>query len=487
MLSFSRNGTPFSGFIWFGIIILLAIIIVNMILPRMEMLVGRAAYSVGGELNVIMFLVVLMAAIFVAPVYLQRLQPVPLIALSMALLPIIYRTSIIFTIPGFTAWDEGPRPIKGISLLAPLLFLYLSKRFPVKDKKRVMKLPSSKAFLILAASVIITQFLFFSPFLAVRIAYLMIGVQLIWYLIIVRYVNTMQDAYKIIWGITIALAVASFFTFFTYGYEQIYNPAKLFTTLASGYQSLGYGRIASSVFGSVNEFPMALTSTLCLLPVLYYRAHSGGKILIVFIAIVLVRDLFLTGTRGGILALLPIMGYFLVLHRRGKYIVSFIGIIVIGTWLFWDQIAFFLAYRTDIGSLSSSFADRLMRWSSAWNKLITFPTFFTGLGMATLGNVSVHYPHQGFLYVWVNSGLFGLIGFSYWLFYSMWAGIKKFRRSYSFEEKLLLMGLVASVFCWIIIFFITKGFYTGGRQILYIILTTQVGLLVALGQKNSKK
>jgi hypothetical protein len=477
MISLPKNNKLYWGIGW-GIIILLVIMVARMV-PRisylMDALLVRASNSIGGYFNVIMLYMMLVMILF-TPFLLLYLKPVSLIALSLALLPFLSRSRLAFEIYGYTAFDGNSRGIYGIALIAPLLLAYLSLRYPVTGKTGGWWLPSSKGFWALAISGVLTQFFFFPPTSILRIAYSLIGAQLLWYLIVVRYTNTIDDVCKIIWGMVIGVAITAFITAFTAGYEQILNPVSLYSV---------EGRIASYIGGTANEYPGVVASTICLLPILFYRANNRGKILVIILAMVFIRELLIQVTRGGFLSVISVLGYLFIFRYKKKYVIAFISFIVICIWIFGDDIIFFLTERP-ITQEAFIASERPLMWKQALEALMTLPTFFIGLGMATLENsrnLYVHYPHQGFLYIWVHSGLVGLLGFCFWFFYSIWVGIKKIIRSHVFEEKMVLTGLVLSLIAWTILLMGTVGNYLGGQQEVYVILTVQVGMLVALGQK----
>jgi hypothetical protein len=478
MLILRKNEKLFAVLKW-GVIALLSWTVGKQFLQKVYLIdafLDRSATSLGGTINLVIAYIVLVMAFF-SPFVLLRLKPVSLIAVTIALFPFFVRSSSVFGIYGYTSWHGGTVLICGITLFAPVLFCYLLLWYPVEGRDRGWWLPSSKAFWGLAVSGVMMQFLFFPVISAIRIAYLLIGFQLLWYLIIVAYVNSIEDSYKIMWGIVIGLTIGWFLSSFTGGQGILLDPIAF-------YQSKG--RLESMLFGSINEYPGVLVSIICLLPILFYRSRRLGKIIILVLGAIFLRDLLLSVTRGAYIAsLASILGYIFVLRPSKKAVISLIGLLLIVFLVFWDQIVFFLLVRADI-----DLSGRLFRWKTTLEDLATVPNFLTGIGMATSGNFSysVHYPHQGFLFVWVNSGLVGLVGFSLWIGCAIKEGVKKAMRSYNFEHRLVLMGLVLSVSSMVIFFMLTAGRYTSGElQEMYAIFTTEVALLVALGQKKTVK
>jgi len=467
--------------IWGGFL-LLGWIIVRQI-PRLSFLtdvfLARSGASLGGSVNMIIAYFVLVCvylSILISPYILFKItNPVIFIALIIVLFPFFVRSNVLFGITGFTSWHGGTVSIFGIALFTPILLIFLLIKHPVNISS-VWSLPSSKAFLVFAVSGILMQFLFFPFISAIPIGYLLIGCQLLWYLIIVAYVKTINDVYLIIWGISIALVIGSVISSLTGVQEFVLNPIEFFQTK---------GRLNSMLFGSQNEYPGILVGVICLLPILFYKSSNPiTKTIVIIFSIILLRDLLLSVTRGAFLALfISIWCYYFSLHKNKKFVLIFFGLLLIFYYSVGNQIMFFILERRGI-----PYSARTERWIAALEALKTLPYFFTGFGMATLDNIKsllVHYPHNGFLFIWVNSGLVGLIGFILWLGIAVKRGIKIIRSTPIFEEKLLMTGFVVGIFS-LIIFSMTTGFrYTGGElQEMYAIFTTQVALLIVLGQKQ---
>ena len=306
-----------------------------------------------------------------------------------------------------------------------------------------------------------------------------------WYVIIVAYVNTIKDVYKIIWGISIALVVGSVISSFTGVQRFILNPIIFFQS---------EGRLASIFFGSSNEYPGVLVCALCFLPMLYYRSSNLiTKIIIVIFAGIMFRDLLTSVTRGAFLAFfLSLFWVFFFLRKHKKAVLLLSMIIVIIVYFANEIIIYFITERLDFSA-----EDRPQRWLATLEALFYFPHFFTGFGMATLSNVKslfihyphngflIHYPHNGFLFIWMNSGLIGIIGFSLWIIRAIKHGIKKIKGSNLIGEKVIIIYLVVGNIS-LLIFSLTTGLrYTGGEFLeLYTIFTTQVALLIIIGQKQ---
>ena len=333
-----------------------------------DLLLARSGSSLGGSINVIIVYFVLVCAflllLFTPFIFYRKTNPVSLIALIIVLFPLFARSNVIFNVSGFTNWHGGTVSIFGIALIAPILLLFFSIKHPVNISS-VWRLPSSKAFLAFAISGILMQFLFFPFISAIPLGYLLIGCQLLWFLIIVAYVKTLNDVYKIIWGMSIALVIGSLISSFTgiQGFNM--NPIEFFQT---------EGRLKSMLFGSQNEYPGIVVGILFLLPILFYKSSNMiTKIIVIIFAALLFRDLLMSVTRGAFLAFfVSIWCYLYFLRKNYKYLILFLILFVIGYYTIADQIWFFILERSDINILP-----RTQRLIIALDALISFPYFIT--------------------------------------------------------------------------------------------------------------
>ncbi len=449
--------------------------------PRIEniisVILSRADGSTGGRLNVIIASMC-MPAIPVAAFYVFRLKQVTIIMSFIAMLPILSRFRKFFGVHAYASWTGANVLVSSIGMSVLVLFIYLFMFRPAEPDRRGWMLLSSKAYWILAASGIITQFFFFPFFNAIRIAYLLVGVQFLWYLIVVAYVNKKEDAYKVIWGVVIATIISIILTRFTSGENAI--------ALSD---STVFKRLKSLHMGSGNEYGVLLTSTLCLLPVLFIRYKNIWiRLAILMIPFFFLKTLIATGTRGAYLSALPLMFYLFVFRKKKKIVFSYIILLIIAYFLFKAQLMFYLTSRSGVSD-----GGRLENWVGTFKALLTWPHFVIGFGKGTFRNWAIpgalfgHETHHGFLQIWVDTGIVGFLAFIYFIFHALWKGIKKAMETYDFEQKLILSGLVLSIMSWLILFCTTKGKYTGGLLSLYLILTTELALLVALSQKEAAK
>lgn len=438
-------------------------------------LISRAQGSIGGQVNVIISMVCLMF-MPIAFLYFFKIKPINVLALFVLFIPILARFRKVIGIYGYTAWTGAPALISAIELLIPVLLIYLLVSYPIPLNKRGWDTPSAKAYLVMTLSGIFTQLFFFSAIPALRIGYMLVGVQFLWFLLVVAYIKKTEDVYRVVWGIVGATMISVILTFFTSGDN------------ASGvFNSGSYRRLSSLHMGSANEYGVLMTSTICLLPMLLLRYKKRViQLIILLLPFIMLKTLIATGTRGAYLSSLPIL-YYLYYFRTKRQLLMMICLAVIcAAFLFHDQVLFYLASRKE----HTFGGGRLENIIAILNALWKWPYFFIGYGKGTISNWAIpgvlfgHDAHQGFLQIWINTGFVGFVAFIYFIFKSITTGWRAVKNTIGFEEKLVPLGLVLCIFSWLILFCTTKGKFTGGLVSLYLVLTTEIALLVAISQKN---
>lgn len=482
----NRYSSPSAGIMWLIAIVsgvtiaIMALLCVELIDP----LLARVASRTGGEVNLIIVYIALGSVPFV-PILLVKLKPIYLITGTIALLPLSARLNRVFGIHAYNDLNGNPIYITGIAFLAPLLLAYLLIRYR-NINRRAWLSKSSIAFIFFAASGAATQFLFFEFVAAIRIAYLVIVVQFLWYQLVTAYVHRIEDVYKSIWGILIALDISIFLTMFTSGQELNLIDLNYFISLDS------------NSLGPNNYYAGLLASTLCLMPVLFYQARWIGKIVVITSSVFIGKFLILTGSRGAYLALAPVCAYFFMMRGKGRRFIPIMILVIASVWLFSEQIALYLAKREMyFGSRIFQVAGVEVRllWSKyALEALMKWPFFLTGFGMLThdnlvpspLFNFPIQGVHQGFLNIWTNAGLPAFLAFIYWLASAILGAGSEIRRTKDVDRRVVMTGLIICVLSWIISFMTTGGWYIGAHVEPYAMLTTEVGLLVTLGTRVGK-
>ncbi len=462
-----------------GFIAVFALVLATFVVPRIgnfvDALLLRAAASLGGQTNVYIALAFL-ALSPVAFLVLFRLKPVTLITLVIALLPILSPLRRFFGIYAYTDWMGGTQLISGLAIIAPLLFIYLCIFHPVSPQVRGWRLPQSKWFYLMPISALITQPFFFSLPQALRIVYVLTMTHLFWYLIVVAYVNTIEDSRKLLWAILATTVLSILLTAFTAGDQG-----------AAILEQQKYARVKSAHMGSSNEYGVLMTSTLCLLPILLYRTTNLGKCLLMVAPVILGKTLIATGTRGAYVSILPIFGYLYLYRVSPKRLAFFLMASFLVLLLLYDPLTFYLQRRP---ITLTAYEDRFSNSMAILEALLSWPYFFLGYGFGTIqtfwnipGAYYGHAAHNGYLQAWIELGFLGFVGFLMWIFITLKTGVWKALRTPVFEEKLTLLGLVLSVCCWLILFISTTGNYTGGIVALYTVLTTELALITALTKK----
>jgi hypothetical protein len=487
MLLGNRNNKLAAPIIWLSVVLFGTIIAIMVLrgIALIDPLLTKVGSRTGAEVNLIIVYIALGSIPFI-PFLLAWLKPIYLIAGAIALLPLFARLNRVFGIYAYNDLNGNPIYISGAAILTGLLFVYLLIRNP-HINRRVWSSKPSLAFALFAVSGAAAQFVFFEFAPAIRIAYLVIIVQFLWYELVTGYVDTVEDVYKNIWGIVVAVIVSILLTMFTSGQEVNLIDSNYFISLDS------------NSLGPNNYYAGLLASTLCLLPVLFYKVRWTGKIMVLASLVLMGKLLVLTGARGAYLSVVPIGGYFFMIRGKGKKLMPVLILFIILVWLFSEQLFVYLDTRSfylDSRIFQIASVDMRLLWSKyALQALMKWPFFVTGFGMLTYNNLvpsplfgfPIQGVHQGFLNIWTNAGFVAFVAFIYWLSSAIWGGRAQARRTKDADRRFLIQGLIICLISWIISFMTTGGWYIGAHQEPYLIFTTEVGLLVVLGTRVESK
>ena len=470
-------------FVALGLATLAIALTIPFLVDKVDNFLLQVSTRTGGHVNIYIAYALLLIAPIV-PFIIWRLRPVSFIAFVIAILPLIARIKSIFGIYAYTDFNSNPVYISGLALLAPLIFAYLVLRFPHERCSIWTSSLASRSFLLLVFSGVSVQFLFFGPAEAVKVAYLNLGAQFFVYITIMSFVRSVDDVYTVLCAILIAVTISGILALLT-------TPKGIIPVMNSNY----YTELNSNTFGQNNYYGPLLSSTLCLFPLFFSRSKRSFYIILTVLLILVCKLLLMTGNRGSFLGLAPILFVlFFVSKSKPAAIISISVCIVAIIALLLPQFITYAHHRIfTMAALGTN--DVLIRfaWASATiAALMRWPAFVTGYGMCTLSNVvmSGEFPiqmvHQGFLNVWVNCGLLAFIGFVMWLVVSLCNSFKKFWLTKLYEEKLILISLVACIVSWLIAFCTVGGWYISSVTELYSIFTTEVALL-SLASSHSTK
>ncbi len=474
-----ENKSPYFMMIGFGAFAVLFGRNIDLFADLLFKLFKQTGERTGADVNLLILCVVLAFLPF-APFVLLKLKPVALITLFTALLPLFSRIRALYGIFAYTDFVGNPYYISGAALITPFLFLYLFCRYPVRLLEIWTSLPS-KGFCALVLSTFIVQLVFFDILSALRITYVIIGVHLLLYSITISYIRTEDDVYRTLICVVVAVVFSGILALLT----TSQGPIPLF-------DNTYYTRLDSNTLGLNNYYAALLSSTLCFLPYFYFEFTGFKRLAVLLTFLFIFKLLLLTGARGALVGLLPLLSYIIIFKKRPGLRFWLPCSIIIGLVLFSGQIDLYLNMRGWLvgGSFLqvASVAERL-DWSiDVIRDLLRWPHFIFGYGMGTFENwtlssrslMPIQGIHQGLLNIWVIGGLIGLIGFLVWIVGTLTAGISSFLRAQDGKGRMLILSIVNCISSWMICFVTTGGWYLSGQVELYAILTIEMGLLAVL-------
>lgn len=230
-------------------------------------------------------------------------------------------------------------------------------------------------------------------------------------------------------------------------------------------------------FGAYLLFPLAIVLAIL---VQYKKQITRTKALGFYLwALLLGSCLLLTFSRGAWLGFFGIVFFMLFWTKRVRATVIFLVFFVGLMWImpfFRDR---FLAIFSPSGD-----SDRFIYWKGALQMIKENP--FLGKGVGTFmqrcshysPNVYVHYAHNCFLQIWVETGLFSLLSFLGFLWVLFLRGIKAFQIS----KDGYLLGVLCGMFGFLVHSFFDTQLYTLHLSALF---WSMAGILSALC-KSSK-
>lgn len=188
-----------------------------------------------------------------------------------------------------------------------------------------------------------------------------------------------------------------------YHYSGTENPFIFQQPLYNGETFLGVvPRIRSvGALSDPNDFAQFLLVTVPLLGLLWRSGKIGRNLIVVILSALLLFGIFLTHSRGGLVAFVILLLVFL--RRRVGHIAS--AVITGGTFM----AALALNFTGSRGLSIDSGIDRLAIWSDGLALFLHSPLFGVGFGQFTETNAQT--AHNSFLLCFTELGLFG---FFFW-------------------------------------------------------------------------
>ncbi|MBT6052067.1 MAG: hypothetical protein HOG49_35130 [Candidatus Scalindua sp.] len=473
--------------ILFAVFVIFLIVIMPKIFGVTRDLITKSANSYAGNINtIIAYIAIILTPLFA--IVLARLKLSTLTSVLVAGFPLFARFSKYFNVSGYINWQGYHIGIGGLALISPIILIYIILRYNDSGISKVWRLSSVNWFKMIVVSGFISQFFFTSFSQALPLGYLVAIPQFTWFLVIIISVNNKTDAEKIILGIIVSIIIAILLKGTAGGVGML--------------DSSGLMRLSTNTLGSINQFAAVLASTLSLIPAIALRIKYRYLVIIGIISAIFIKELVMSMCRGAFVSMIPIFTYLYILDKRQKRKFIFAATVLMFltfSILVPDLIIYLTArefyFDTRMFEITSVY-NRLESSTYTLNRLLTeFPNIIVGFGYGTYdnwdnarvgGTAGVHSVHQGLLSIWATAGLFGLIGFI-GVIYNIYKSAISNWKYYTYSSQLLVGSILLSVTSWLIFLNTTSGNYIGGQAEVYGIMTTEMGLIIALTQKVGKE
>ncbi len=230
------------------------------------------------------------------------------IGLLLASRPDIGLLLVIFIIPleNFHRVFGLPASLSVVKLLSLVVFGAAIVHFCVFRKlDRLVLAPQNWLILLFLAATVVSNFVAIDPMTTLSQTIKMVRV-LSLYVMTINIVRTPTDLRRVVWAMIISGLICTLYGIYTYHF----NPAELDPE----------GRISGTMDGS-NGFAAAMVA---LVPLVLYlligERHVGRRVLLALTAAALLYGILLSGSRGGLLALVFAMGLF-VIRQKHKLVI----------------------------------------------------------------------------------------------------------------------------------------------------------------------
>lgn len=200
----------------------------------------------------------------------------------------------------------------------------------------------------------------------------------------------------------------------------------LFTTYIAVYSTVQYYRgesmlymhaiersIATGIFSDPNDLAAVIVSGLALALGRMTTSRIIGKGFYGLLSVLMIWGILLTNSRGGMLALLTVMGGFMLVYVRRKVLAVVMACIVVMAFL-----TFGPSRMTEFDSSESSANSRFWFWNNGLHVLMDHPVLGVGVGQFADFNGNM-VAHNSFVQAFAETGMVGyffLMGCIYYAF-----------------------------------------------------------------------
>ncbi|MDD3375255.1 MAG: O-antigen ligase family protein [Candidatus Omnitrophica bacterium] len=202
------------------------------------------------------------------------------------------------------------------------------------------------------------------------------------------------------------------------------------------------------------------------------------RILIYFVVVALGMSLLLTFSRSAWLGFSVGLLMIIILSKKKKFPLAVFGLFFSSLFL---VPSFFKRVMYSFGSAGDS--QRYVIWQGAVDMIKENPFFGKGLGTFMnyfdqyVPDIGIYYAHNCYLQMWAESGIFTLIAFLSLIGFILYRGVWISLKNKQDEYGILLIGLVAGVFGFLVVSFFDTQLYSLQLSILFWVM---LGMTVAV-------
>jgi O-antigen ligase len=164
--------------------------------------------------------------------------------------------------------------------------------------------------------------------------------------------------------------------------------------------------LATGIFGDPNDLAATVVAGLALALSRIPQASKSGKALLIALGLIMIWAILLTNSRGGMMALLAVLGGFFLMSQRRKGVAILLAAIIVGAFL-----AATPGRMTNFNTGEASANSRFWFWDNGVDQLIQHPLL--GVGYGQFPSVNGGYTaHNSFVLCF---GELGLLGYFCWM------------------------------------------------------------------------
>lgn len=241
-------------------------------------------------------------------------------------------------------------------------------------------------------------------------------------------------------------------------------------------------------FNHYNDLATYLVTLIPLVFCAFFLLKNKNKLLSDILAIemiLLLSCLILTFSRGGWISIAVAFIFMVILAPKTRYYIYF-SVLLLSIIL--------LLYIAPRQRMLATFgeggdATRFVYWEETFKMIKANPLLGRGVGdfmaKATdfgLNRIVGQYPHNCFLQIWAEAGIFTLLSFLWFIISLFISAIKTFKKC----DNYLLLGALSGIFAFLAHSFLDTGLYSLRLAVLFWFMAGYVGAIIRLERDASR-